>query len=90
MPDRPLIIFPRQVESEKAKRQGGGQDITRPSANRQFERLETKFTQLQSAFGAKRISVIESAAGIEPELALVFETVGNVDSFFAAINDLTP
>lgn len=87
MPERPLIIFPRQEESEKARRSGGAQKMAKPPVNRQFERLEPKFAQLQSAFETKRISVIESVAGIEPELALVFETAGSVDSFYTAIKN---
>ncbi len=85
MPERPLILFPVYEESEKAPRQGGGSPLKRPPATRQFERLEPQLEQLQKAFDKKRISLRESAAGIEPELALVFETVGSVDNFYTAV-----
>ncbi len=85
MPERPLILFPIPEDSDKAKRPHGAARFSKPTVGRQFERLEPKFTQLQQAFDQRRMAVQQSPIGIEPELALVFETVGSVDNFYTAI-----
>jgi hypothetical protein len=88
MTDRPLILFPSPEDADRVRPPGGPQKFSKPTITRQFERLEPKFTQLQKVFETRNIAVQQSAVGIEPEFALVFETIGSVDSFYTAVKHI--
>ncbi len=85
MTERPLILFPSPEESERAKGTGFPSSFHKPSISRQYERLSPKFTELQTAIQHKTILVQQSPIGLNPELALVFEVIGSVDSFLTAV-----
>lgn len=55
-----------------------------PSASRQGERLNPKFQSLHEAMDAKRVALLSAPTGIDPEMVLVFEVVGNVENFIKA------
>jgi hypothetical protein len=85
MSERPLLLFPRPVPSEKDKRPPGRPNVHFPSAQRQIERLSPKFGVLQSAFDAGRIRLQAVAPADEPELVVVFETIGSIENFIGAV-----
>lgn len=52
-----------------------------PSAGRQAERLDPKFQILADSLDANRTTLQADPSGINPEMVLIFEVVGNVDAF---------
>nr|WP_321401722.1 S8 family peptidase [uncultured Desulfobacter sp.] len=85
MPEHPLLLFPTPETASRSTLGGGGGHIRRPTPQRQWNRLSPIFSQLQTAFDARRIEVQQSAAGIIPEQILVIETVGSIENFANAV-----
>lgn len=85
MAEHPLLIFPGKAEVSRSKKSGGPSSYHYPSHGRQGARLSPKFTQLQTALQQKNIEAQQTAVGIEPEQALVFETIGSVENFVNAV-----
>ena len=88
MPDHPLLIFPEPAHAKRVKRHGGGGKIRFPDACRQAERLVPQFQRLQQAIDQQRLALQNSALGIQPELALVLETIGPIKNFINAVRDI--
>lgn len=84
--ERPLILFPKVEIGEKAKRHGGPTNFFKPTFERQIERITPKITSLEKSINAKRIKLTRNTTDIDPEMALVFEIVGSVESFKSAIS----
>ncbi len=82
---RPLLLFPQPSSSEREKRTPGWPQVHLPPAQRQGERLAPKFGALQSAFNARRVQLQANFPTDDPELVVVFETVGSVDNFLGAV-----
>jgi hypothetical protein len=82
---RPLLLFPRPTSSEREKRTPGWVQVHVPPAQRQAERLTPKFGRLQTAFDARRIQLQATAPTDDPELVVIFETVGSVENFIGAV-----
>lgn len=85
MAEYPLLIFPEPARAERAKRGGGGGKIRLPDARRQTERLEPQFQRLQQAMDRQRLALQNNSLGLQPEQALVLETIGSIDRFINAI-----
>ena len=85
MPERPLLLFPTPETASRSTLGGGGGRVRRPTPQRQWDRLSPVFSQLQTAFDARRIEIQQSAAGIIPEQVLVIETVGSIENFANAV-----
>lgn len=81
----PLLLFPRPSSTDREKRKPGWPKIHLPSPERQHERLAPKFDTLLSAFEARRLQLHQTIPNDDPELVVVFETVGSVDAFFTAV-----
>ena len=81
----PLLLFPRPSSSSKDKRSAPPAKLQLPSAGRQQERLGPKFTTLQATFDAQRVQLQEMAPQDDPELVVVFETIGSISSFVGAV-----
>ena len=88
MVERPLILFGSPSIAEKEKRRGGATKYGMPSHERQVDRLEPQFRVLQSNIDKGGIFFQSYATSIEPEYTLVFETVGDPQSFFKAVKKL--
>lgn len=56
----------------------------RPSPQRQGERLTPQFAALRDAMAAGRTDVTQDTVEPDPELVVVFDLVGTVDSFYRA------
>lgn len=82
---RPLLLFPRPTLSDREKGPPRPPQVHLPSAQRQADRLTPKFGTLQSAFDARRVQLQAAAPTDDPELVVVFETVGTVDKFIGAV-----
>ncbi len=85
MPNRPLLLFPTPESVERTKRRSGAGGIHRPTHTRQGERLSPLFAQLQTAFDERRVEVQPTTAGIDPEQAVVIETIGSIENFANAV-----
>lgn len=85
MAEYPLLIFPEPTRAQKARRYGGGRPPRIPDAQRQAERLAPLFQRLQQAMDRQRLAVQNNSIGLQPEQALVLETIGSVDRFINAI-----
>ena len=86
MPGRlPLLLFPRSTVTERDTRSPSIPRVHLPSVDRQRERLGPKFFSLQGAFDARRVQLQVAAPQDDPELVVVFETIGTVGSFVGAV-----
>jgi Subtilase family len=78
MPDKPILIFPRAAEVEKAKLTPNRRSPPpRPDKEAWGQRLSTRFQELQSDFGVAQAT----ADGLDPEQVIVLETIGSVPAF---------
>lgn len=80
----PLLIFPQPAPAE---RQGGPKRVPTlhvPSHERQRERLVPKFQSLQDAFDERHLELQAIAQNSDPDLVVVFETVGAVKDFITS------
>ena len=81
----PLLIFPEPSRAGRAVLYGGGGRPRLPSASRQAERITPQFQRLQEAMEHQRVTLQDNPLGLQPELALVLETVGSVENFIGAV-----
>ena len=85
MAERPLILFPTPEIANKSRLGGGAGNFRLPAHQRQGERLIPQFNQLEAAFSQRRIDILATVEGIDPEQALVIETIGSIESFNNAV-----
>jgi hypothetical protein len=85
MAELPLLLFPSPETASKTPGHGFGGNLNRPSAQRQGQRLNPIFQQLQNSFNARSVELQQTPTGIDPEQVLVIETVGNVEDFANAV-----
>jgi hypothetical protein len=86
MPERPLIVLPRPVVSEAAGRTPRWPPRPHfPNAGRQEQRLTPQFQALQQYFAQQTAMLQATAAGAAAEEVVVFETVGSIQNFIAAV-----
>ena len=90
MPERPLLILPSPGEPVARRRRfGGGGKFHRPDLERQAERLTPRFALLQQALEARRARIQAQARDLVPEEVIVLETVGTVDNFIRAVEQVS-
>jgi hypothetical protein len=88
MPERPLLIFPEPKRAEKGRRFGGGAKIRVPESRMQANRLRPQFQRLQEAMSQQRAILQNSTLGLQPEQALVLETIGPIKNFINAVKKI--
>ncbi len=81
----PLLIFPKPAHAEKETRHGGGRPPRVPDAQRQAGRLMPQFQRLQQAMDCQRLALQNNSLGLQPEQALVLETIGPIENFIKAV-----
>lgn len=82
----PILIFPNRVEAERNRMAGGGTRIQLPGIDRQRARIAPQLASLQRAFEAKRIRLQQAVPLENPELVLIVEVVGSVETFANAVS----
>jgi hypothetical protein len=88
MADHPLLLFPTKELTTKTPRKMIPAPPHIPPHTRQCDRLSPKFNTLQRAFAAKRVALRRTMAGIDPEMALVIEIIGDVKDFVRAVKKI--
>jgi hypothetical protein len=81
----PLLVFPRPIPAERAKRGGGPDKINLPRPSDQARRLTPQFQRLQEALDRQSFALQDNPLGLQPEQVLVLETVGSIENFANAI-----
>ena len=81
----PLLIFPQpsRVERQLFDRRNIPKPHV-PGHARQTERLGPRFQSLRAAFDARRLELQTNAHNSDPDLVVVFETVGAVNDFISS------
>ena len=84
MPDRPLLNLPAPTPLDPPRKHGGGAAISRPSRDRQRERIDPRFERLSAAAEtpAELMALRDDPASIAPERAIVFEVEGSLKDFY--------
>ena len=85
MADLPLLFFPSPDSADRTKRKMNPGKPHKPSVSRQWERLSPIFQQLQESFNERCAELQRTPTGIDPEQALVIETIGSVEDFANAV-----
>ncbi|GAB6139655.1 hypothetical protein JCM14076_03840 [Methylosoma difficile] len=85
MAELPLLIFPQAKVVPPPIARFGISKPHMPSKNRQVSRLTTQFNELERLFLADKAVLVDTIAGMEPEMVLVIETVGHIEDFQRAI-----
>jgi len=85
MPEYPLLIFPDPAPSERERRRIIPGRPRLPDAAQQARRLEMQFPVLQRAMERQRLALQDNPLGLQPELALVLETIGPIQNFVKAV-----
>lgn len=82
----PLLVFPqkRVVAPDPARGFPGG-NPHHPGKGRQVERLTPELEALQQSLERYRASLTGALGGLEPELVLVLEIAGSLESFQQAV-----
>lgn len=88
MEDFPLLIFPDPSLAERARRFGGGGKTRIPNPQIQSGRITPQFIRLQDALDQQRITLQGNAHGLQPEKALVIETIGSIEKFINSISKI--
>lgn len=88
MPHRPLLIFPAPKLGKRSslKPNFGGSLIKVPLHNVHVSKVSPLLHQLSIAFENKRVELLDSIDGADPEMVVVIEVVGSVDDFIKAVN----
>jgi len=81
----PLLRLAGFESAERAGRPRGFQPIHRPNHRRQRERVGRQLARLAEALDARRMALQQELAGVEPELAVVFEIAGTVEELYRAV-----
>ena len=85
MADLPLLFFPSPDSADRTKRKMNPGKPHKPSVSRQWERLSPLFQRLQESFNERCAELQRTPVGIDPEQALVIETIGSVENFANAV-----
>ena len=84
MSDRPIILFGQPNKADRTKRKAMPASFQRPTHSQQATRLVPIMKALQSTVATMKTTPM----GIEAEKTLVFDVVGDVESFYTAVKNL--
>ncbi len=84
MPERPLLKLPAPEPIAPPPPPRGGPKLTKPSRQRQGQRLDPKFERLARVAGdpAQVMQLRQDPEAIAPERAIVFEVTGSLATFY--------
>jgi len=77
----PLLLFPQPTSAERQKGPQNPPDIHVPGHARQAQRVDPQFQALQTALDARRLELQATMQNNDPDLVIVFETIGAIDDF---------
>ncbi len=80
----PLLLFPNPTPVRREAGQSSPPSIHVPNHARQRERLGPRFNNIQVAFDERRLEIQGDVPNDDPDLVVVFETVGAVSDFIRA------
>lgn len=83
--DFPLLFFPERAVVERNDLNGRPPAIQTPPIERQRERIAPQFTVLQQAMEGRRLQIQPDSPVDNPELVLVMEVIGSIDTFANAV-----
>ena len=81
----PLLLFPRPSPVDRQSGNANPPTLHLPGHGRQTQRLAPKFETLQAAFDERRIEIQANAPNSDPDLVVIFETVGAVADFASTV-----
>lgn len=88
MAEHPLLVFSEPVLAERAKRPPPRGKIRLPSTQQQVGRLTPQLQRLQQAMDHQRLALQNNPLGLQPEQALVLETIGPIQNFIKAVKKI--
>ncbi len=86
--DRPLLFLKLPTLVPRRAIRGGPAKINFPPHKTQTKRLDPQFRALTEYLLRKETEISDSAVGIYPEQVLVLETVGSIQDFVKAVNQI--
>ncbi|MEU0646496.1 S8 family peptidase [Streptomyces umbrinus] len=85
----PLLIFPERRKTGRQKLNGGGESNIRfPGADSQKKRLGGAWQALHDMLEGQKASIETGLSGVDPELVLVLEIIGDVNDFYKAVSKI--
>ncbi|MDV9171975.1 S8 family peptidase [Streptomyces sp. W16] len=85
----PLLAFPEHGKAQRQKLNGGTQSNVRfPGAAAQKARLGGAWRALHEMLDKQNASIEAELSGVDPELVLVLEIIGDVDDFYKAVSKI--
>ncbi|CAJ5149015.1 Uncharacterised protein [Burkholderia pseudomallei] len=85
----PLLLFPRPAPIRRESGSSVPPTLHVPGGPRQGQRLTPKFRSLQEAFAARRLELQAAVLNDDPDLVVVFETVGSINDFISTAQRVT-
>jgi hypothetical protein len=81
---RPLLNLPDPTHATLPRRYGRGSDVTRPTRDRQRQRIDPRFERLSAVADtpAQLMALRDDPSSIAPERAIVFEVEGSLLDFY--------
>ncbi|MFD6548757.1 S8 family peptidase [Streptomyces sp. NPDC058398] len=85
----PLLAFPEHTKAARQKLNGGAQsNVKFPGAAAQKTRLGAAWRALHEMLDKQNASIASELSGVDPELVLVLEIIGDVDGFYKAVSKI--
>ncbi|MFI6152171.1 S8 family peptidase [Kitasatospora sp. NPDC051170] len=83
----PILFFPNPAAAarEPLSGAGGSKSIAFPGASAQKKRLGGAWTALEQMLESGNASIDGQLSGVDPELVLVMEIIGDVEEFYRAV-----
>ena len=85
MAEFPILVFPEPILSDRTKKRGFGNNPSPPGHTQQAQRLSLRFRELTETLERKALALQDNPLGLQPEQALVLETIGSIDNFMNCI-----
>lgn len=85
---KPIIVFPKPDKYESTKRNPVPPRFHFPDHKSQGKILKAKFKDLKDKFKKRVLEIQQTQSGIDPDLTLVIEIIGSVDSFIKSVDQL--
>lgn len=85
MPEKPLLIFPRPGEADRERLPQNRRQTASQAVGDVWNYCSPKLKAIKENFVSERANITESALGVEPELVLVLEVLGEIEAFYNCV-----